>query len=53
MVWVAYHSDWSGFAIFATESEALRFALKHSMSHVSPVQLPCEDVRAECRLREM
>lgn len=31
-VWIAYHSDWSGFAVFATEVEALRYAVAHTMS---------------------
>jgi hypothetical protein len=31
-VWVAYHSDWSGLAFFATELEALRHAVTNSMS---------------------
>jgi hypothetical protein len=26
-VWIAYHSDWSGFALFDTEIEALRHAI--------------------------
>lgn len=30
-VWVAYHFDWSEFAIFAEEIQALRFAVQHSM----------------------
>lgn len=31
-VWVAYHSDWSGFAIFDNEMEALRHAVANTMS---------------------
>lgn len=31
-VWVAYHSDWSGFAIFDDEMEALRHAVSNTMS---------------------
>lgn len=31
-VWVAYYSDWSGAAIFASEIEALRHAVNMSMS---------------------
>lgn len=30
-VWIARHSDWSGIAVFATEIEALRYAVDHSM----------------------
>jgi hypothetical protein len=35
-VWLAYYSDWSGMAVFATEIEALRYAVEKSMI-VSPV----------------
>lgn len=31
-VWVAYHSDWNGFAIFDDEVAALRHAVANSMS---------------------
>lgn len=31
-VWVACHCDWSGFALFDTEIEALRYAVDHSMA---------------------
>lgn len=30
-VWVAYYSDRSGCAIFATEVECLRYAVRHTM----------------------
>ena len=43
-IWMAYHTDWSGFALFATEIEALRYAVAHSMQ-VRAVLLPCEEVR--------
>lgn len=29
--WLAYYSDYSGFAVFATEIEALRYAVDRSM----------------------
>lgn len=31
-VWVAYHYDWSGFAIFEHELDALRHAVSNSMT---------------------
>lgn len=31
-VWVAYHSDWSGVGVFATELEALRYASSRTMT---------------------
>jgi hypothetical protein len=31
-VWVAYHSDWSGLAIFGDEIDALRHAVSNSMN---------------------
>jgi hypothetical protein len=31
-VWLAYYTDWSGLAVFATEIEALRYAVDHTMS---------------------
>lgn len=31
-VWLAFHSDWSGIAVFATEIEALRHAQEHTMT---------------------
>lgn len=30
--WIAFHSDWTCFAIFDTELDALRFAVEHSMN---------------------
>lgn len=30
-VWIAYHSDGSGFVVFASEVEALRYALPYAM----------------------
>lgn len=30
-VWMAYHSDWSGFVVFASEIAALRHAVENSM----------------------
>jgi hypothetical protein len=45
-VWIAYYADRSAAAVFATEIEALRFALRNTMS-VKLVTLPCEDVFAE------
>lgn len=29
--WLAYYSDWSGFAVFDNELEALRYAVEHQM----------------------
>lgn len=29
--WVAYHTDYSGIAVFSTEIEALRYAVEHGM----------------------
>jgi hypothetical protein len=29
--WVTYYADWSGIAIFATELEALRYAVGRTM----------------------
>lgn len=43
-VWIAYYSDWSGFALFDTEIDALRFAVGSQMQ-VQALNLPCEDVR--------
>jgi hypothetical protein len=43
-VWIAYHVDWSGFAVFETEIEALRHAVDNMM-HVKQLQLPCIDPR--------
>lgn len=31
-VWIAYHPDWSGFAVFPIELEALRYAQSRSMT---------------------
>lgn len=31
-VWIAYHCDWSGFRVFPTEIEALRYAVGNFMS---------------------
>jgi hypothetical protein len=33
--WIAYYDDWSGFALFAEEIEALRYAVDRCM--VAPV----------------
>lgn len=44
VVYLAYYDDWSGFALFATEVEALRHAVEHSMK-VKTITLPCEEVR--------
>jgi hypothetical protein len=44
-VWMAYYSDWSDFAIFETEIEALRHAVKHEM-HVKELTLPATGVRS-------
>jgi hypothetical protein len=30
-IWLAYYADWSGVAVFATEIEALRYAVGRSM----------------------
>ena len=30
-LWVAFYSDWSGFAIFTDEVKCLRYAVDHSM----------------------
>jgi len=30
-VWFVYYLDYSGFAVFPTEIEALRYAVRHSM----------------------
>jgi len=43
-IWIAYHMDWSGFAIFETEIEALRYAVEHSMQ-VKAVALPATEIR--------
>ena len=44
-VWVAYHSDWSGFALFDLELECLRYAVANSMA---VAQVPFgKDVRQE------
>lgn len=43
-VWIAFYSDWSSFALFETEIEALRHAVDHSM-RVKSLTLPCFDVR--------
>lgn len=32
--WLAHHSDWSGFAVFGSELDALRHAVEHSMTVV-------------------
>lgn len=45
-VWIAYHFDWSGFALFATEVEALRHAVDRSMS-VGELTLPCPDPKTQ------
>lgn len=34
MFWLAYHSDFSGMAVFESEIEALRYAVKRSMDVV-------------------
>lgn len=31
-VWIAYHNDWSGFAVFSSEIEALRYAVMNGCS---------------------
>jgi hypothetical protein len=31
-VWLAYYNDWSGMAVFATEVEALRYAVQKGMA---------------------
>jgi hypothetical protein len=30
--WIAYHSDWSGFALFGKEVDALRYAVSNNMN---------------------
>ena len=30
-IWLAYHSDWSGFAMFGVELDALRYAVDRNM----------------------
>jgi hypothetical protein len=45
-VWIAYYPDWSGFAVFASEIEALRHACDEHMSLVMIV-MPCRDVKKE------
>lgn len=30
-IWVAYYSDWSGFAVFEAEIDALRYAVRQQM----------------------
>lgn len=42
-IWLAYYPDWSGFAIFETEIEALRFAVGYGGMQVKSVRLPCVD----------
>lgn len=42
-VWLAYHLDWSNFALFGTEIEALRYAVDNSM-RVQAVTLPWSQV---------
>lgn len=44
-LWIAFHGDMSGIAVFATEIEATRHAAEHSM-RVRSVTLPCDDLRA-------
>lgn len=44
VVWMAYYSDWSSFALFATEIEALRYAVEKSM-HVRELRLPATEIR--------
>ena len=44
-VWLAYYTDWSDFAIFATEIEALHYALTRMMA-VKAVTLPATEIRA-------
>ena len=43
-VWMAYYLDWSQFALFETEVEALRHAVEHSMQ-VRKITLPSGDIR--------
>jgi hypothetical protein len=31
LVWLAFHSDFSGMAVFHNELDALRYALEHGM----------------------
>lgn len=40
--WIAYYSDWSNFAIFAHEIEALRYAVEHRMDGVQQVEYGAE-----------
>lgn len=35
--WVAYFTDFSGFAVFTDETSALRYAVKNQMMHVALV----------------
>lgn len=44
-VWLAYYRDWSAFAIFETEIEALRYAVEHTMQ-VKAVTLPATEIRS-------
>lgn len=30
-VWLVYYADWSGWRVFETEIEALRYAVEHGM----------------------
>lgn len=46
-VWIAYYSDWSGFGLFGSEIEALRFAVTMGAMNVAMIVMPCDDVRLE------
>ena len=43
-IWIAYYLDWSDFALFETEVEALRHAVDRAM-RVKPITLPVVDIR--------
>ena len=50
-IWIAYHPDLSEFSIFDTEIEAMRHAVKHSMS-VRKLALPAIEVEAMLRAND-
>jgi hypothetical protein len=47
-IWMAYYHDFSGMGLFATEIEALRYAVNHSMTVVK-ITLPCQDIKESVR----
>lgn len=50
VIWVAYYTDWSGFAVFDSELEALRYAVDSCMMKVAQVKLG-QDIRQQVEIR--